>query len=232
MSLVIKPSRVVFWVVMTFGLMVLLGAIISSGSRSRPPLQWRTFAMVASGQNGHAVIEGGRVIEPGRLVGADRILTYYVVRVPRYYPGGYAVIESASLRVMVRWHGSRVGELGEPARAEARAALERHVAGVPGFEQIATPMRSTWRIAWRSIFAGVWFLAVLVLIIAAVAWMMACMVGFVDAVFSRLFLPKAYPVGQCSSCGYDLAGLRSAVCPECGCEVVRASEFSRSLTAR
>lgn len=231
MSLVVRPSRWVFLVVLTTGLTLLAVGIIA-GSHRQPPLQSRTFALVASGQDGYAVIEGGRVIDPARLAGADRVLTYYVVRVPRFFPGGYAVVESASLRAMVRWHGSLRGARGDPARAEARAALERHIAGVPGYQQIATPLRSTWRIAWGSIFAGIWFLAVLVLMIAGTALALAYMMGFVGAVLSRLISHKTYPVGQCSSCGYDLAGLRTAVCPECGCEIVRASEFSGLVTAR
>lgn len=43
--------------------------------------------------------------------------------------------------------------------------------------------------------------------------------GVAMAFTSRHFQPRATALGVCASCGYDLRGIHSARCPECGHEV-------------
>ncbi|MCC6969722.1 MAG: hypothetical protein IT434_05820 [Phycisphaerales bacterium] len=65
----------------------------------------------------------------------------------------------------------------------------------------ATPSGSTVTISLRVVSAPLWQLLLVLLIVIGGAWRL-----------SR----RVCPAGHCSACGYDLRGLGSGKCPECG----------------
>lgn len=42
------------------------------------------------------------------------------------------------------------------------------------------------------------------------------LLGMISTALSRLRLPRQYPSGHCTNCGYDLCHLPHSRCPECG----------------
>jgi hypothetical protein len=66
-----------------------------------------------------------------------------------------------------------------------------------------------------------WFLGAIALVgaIVCLAGLLACLIQAVRAMIPRSW---SYRAGYCHHCGYNLAGLASERCPECGGVVIRA----------
>ncbi|MEM7629601.1 MAG: hypothetical protein AAF356_09315 [Planctomycetota bacterium] len=227
MSLVVKPSQRVFWVALIAGVIVLVKATIESMGGA-PPLERRSFTLAATVDGAHVMYDDDDIRHGMMDRRSVPIVTYHAVRVIEYGPEVFPVVESASLRVYADWHMS----LGEHSERAFRDTLDAEVARVPGFEQIATPMRQVQRVSWEKVGAVLWEILRTLLFVAlplAVAMTLAWIVGALDAAVERLLRPKPIPEGICVGCGYDLAGLPGAVCPECGQDQAAAL---RAVTAR
>ena len=58
-------------------------------------------------------------------------------------------------------------------------------------------------------------------VIAATVWLVASLPDIVRPPQGSSLRRHRYPPGHCQSCGYDLTGNVSGVCPECGTEIER-----------
>jgi len=209
-------SAVLLAIVLAFS----YGMLITSGGSRRIPSD---RLLIVRSDEGYRLVDDDDLVGDGRESGreaGDAHITHF--KHSRRFFGPCAIVERSMTRVLI---GLRQGHVMSDAQC---ASLLQSAPGLaPRFKPttIAEIMRDrsdmialhyepgSWSIVWSGIFMNFIFWAYLAFVASCFCWFFSSLHRLCDPRRKRAL---RLAVGQCPQCHYDLRGITSQRCPECG----------------